>query len=99
MAGVNKESLRQEFEAIKGQFKHLSATGKLTDESRILIQGMITLFEVLIAVFMEKSTPKNDRNSSLPSSQTGKDETASIAGSKGKGKGYNGIRSGNTRTT
>jgi len=98
MAGVNKESLRQDFEAIKGQFKHLSATGKLTDESRILIQGMITLFEVLIAVFMEKHTPKNNRNSSLPSSQTAKDETASIAGSKGKGKGYNGIRSGNTRT-
>ena len=51
MAGVNKESLREEFDAIKVQFKHLSATVKLTDESRILIQGMITLFEVLIAVF------------------------------------------------
>jgi len=98
MAGVNKESLREEFDSIKVQFKHLSAAGKLTDESRILIQGMITLFEVLIAVFMEKLTPKNNRNSSLPSSQTAKDETATIPGSKGKGKGYNGIRSGNTRT-
>jgi transposase len=98
MAGVNKESLREEFDAIKLQFKHLNATGKLTDESRILIQGMLTLFEVLLAVFMEKRTPKNNYNSSLPSSQTAKDETSPIPGSKGKGKGSNGIRSGNTRT-
>ena len=98
MATVNKASLREEFDSIKAQFQHLSDTGKLTDESCVLIQGMVTLFEVLIAVFMEKRTPKNNRNSSLPSSQTDKDETASTPGSKGKGTGSNGIRSGNTRT-
>ena len=98
MAGVNKASLREEFDSIKTQFRNLSDTGKLSDESRVLIQGMVTLFEVLIAVFMEKRTPKNNRNSSLPSSQTDKDETASTPGSKGKGTGSNGIRSGNTRT-
>jgi transposase len=98
MARVDKVSLRQEFVTLKSQFKRLNDTGKLNDESRVLIQGMVTLFEVLIAVFMEKRTVKNTRNSSLPSSQTGKDETASKPGSKGKGKGFNGIRSGNTRT-
>ncbi|MDP7269335.1 MAG: hypothetical protein QF408_14320, partial [Pirellulales bacterium] len=95
---MNKASLREEFDSIKTQFRNLSDTGKLSDESRVLIQGMVTLFEVLIAVFMEKRTPKNNRNSSLPSSQTDKDETASTPGSKGKGTGSNGIRSGNTRT-
>ena len=98
MGRVNKLSVREEFDSIKAQFRHLSDTGKLTDESSVLIQGMITLFEVLLAVFMEKRTPKNNRNSSLPSSQTDKDETAAIPGSKSKGPGANGIRSGNTRT-
>jgi transposase len=98
MARVNKTSVREEFDSIKAQFAHLSETGKLTDESRVLIQGMIALFEVLLAVFMEKCTPKNTRNSSLPSSQTDKDETAGVPGSKSKGTGANGIRSGNTRT-
>lgn len=98
MAHVDKVSLRQEFVTLKSRFKRLNDTGKLNDESRVLIQGMVTLFEVLIAVFMEKRTVKNTRNSSLPSSQTGKDETASKPGSKGKGRGFNGIRSGNTRT-
>ncbi len=52
MAGVNKASLREEFDSIKTQFRNLSDTGKLSDESRVLIQGMVTLFEVLIAVFI-----------------------------------------------
>ena len=84
MAHVDKVSLRQEFVTLKSQFKRLNDTGKLNDESRLLIQAMVTLFEVLIAVFMEKRTVKNTRNSSLPSSQTGKDESASKPGSKGK---------------
>jgi len=98
MACVEKVSLRQEFDTFKNRFKQLKEAGKLNDETCVLIQGMMALFEVLIAVFMEKRTVKNTRNSSLPSSQTGKDETASKPGSKGKGKGSHGIRSGNTRT-
>jgi hypothetical protein len=34
---------------------------------------------------MEKQTKKNNRNSSIPSSQTDKDETSTGAGSNGKG--------------
>ena len=49
MARVNKVSLREEFDSFKAQFRHLSDTGKMTDEGRVLIQGMITLFEVLLA--------------------------------------------------
>ena len=56
------------------------------------------LFELLIAVFMEKQTKKDNRNSSLPSSQSDKDETATRSGANGKGKQHNGALSGNTRT-
>ena len=99
MSTVNKQSLREEFDALKGQFEHLCADGKMGPESRALVQAMLMLFELLMAVFMEKRTTKDSRNSSKPSSQTPKDETAeSRPGAKGKGKGENNVRSGNTRT-
>ena len=99
MASVNKASLREEFDALKGEFERLCADGKLAAESRALFQALLMLFEVLMAVFMEKHTAKDSRNSSLPSSQTAKDDTAAIQpGANGKGKAQNGVLSGNTRT-
>jgi len=98
MPSVNKQSLREEFDQLKVRFEDLSNQGKITPESSALFQAMIMLFELLIAVFMEKRTRKNDHNSSIPSSQTGKDETAAISKTNGKGKKENGILSGNTHT-
>ncbi len=98
MASVNKKSLREEFDQFKKTFDDLSNEGKVTPEVKSLFQTMILLFELLIAVFMEKKTKKNSRNSSIPSSQTGKDKTAKGTGSNGKGKDQNGELSENTRT-
>ncbi len=98
MPSVNKKSLREEFELLKGEFERLSNEGKVNSEISALCQSMIMLFELLIAVFMEKKTRKNSRNSSKPSSQTDKDETSPDSGSNGKGKGQNGRLSENTRT-
>jgi len=96
MPSVNKKSLREEFDQLKVKFENLSNEGKVTPETTALFQAMIMLFEVLIAVFMEKETRKNNRNSSIPSSQTGKDSTST--GANGKGKKHNGALSENTRT-
>lgn len=98
MPSVNKKSLRQEFDQLKDTFERLSKEGQVTPEVGTLVQAMIMLFEVLIAVFMEKKTKKNNRNSSIPSSQTDKDETSTQSGSNGKGKKENGALSQNTRT-
>jgi transposase len=99
VASVNKQSLREEFDTLKARFEQLSADGKMPEESRTLFQAMLMLFELLMAVFMEKRTTKNNSNSSLPSSQTEKDDTAtSRRGAKGKGKSHDDRRSGNTRT-
>jgi len=99
MASVNKASLREEFDALKGEFERLCAGGKMAQESRALFQAMLMLFELLMAVFMERHTTKDSKNSSKPSSQTSKDETAaSRLGGKGKGKAQNEARSGNSRT-
>lgn len=96
MPSINKQSLRQEFEQLKVKFDGLSNDGKISPEATALFQAMIMLFELLIAVFMEKTTRKNSRNSSMPSSQTDKDIT--FTGTNGKGKKQNGALSGNTRT-
>ena len=86
MATVNKASLRAEFAALKARFESLCADGRMTPESRALFEAMLLLFELLLAVFLEKSTPKGSHNSGLPSSQTDPDETARRRpGGKGKG--------------
>lgn len=99
MASVNKQSLREEFTALKGRFDQLVADGKMAAESRELFQALLMLLELLMAVFLEKHTPKTSANSSRPSSQTPKDETAvGQPGCHGKGKKLDHARSANTRT-
>ena len=42
---------------------------------RFHITGLCCLLEILIVIILEKTTKKTSKNSSIPSSQTGKDET------------------------
>ena len=99
MATVNKQSLTEEFDTLKASFERLCAEDKMAEESRALFQAMLMLFEVLMAVFMEKITKKDNTNSSKPSSQTEKDDSAiTHPGANGKGKVQNGNLCGNTRT-
>ena len=76
MATVNKSSLRAEFDALKARFESLCAAGKMSAESRALFDALLMLFELLMAVFMEKHTPKSPANSGLPPSQSPNDATA-----------------------
>jgi transposase len=93
VASVNKESLREEFGALKERFGRLCTDGKVSAESRALFEALLMLLQVLMAVFMEKNTPKNSTNSSRPSSQTQKDNTAlTRPGTHGKGKELHKVR-------
>jgi transposase len=99
VASVNQQSLREEFDALKGCFEQLVADGKMAGESRALVEALLLLLQLLIAVFMEKHTPKTSANSSRPSSRTTKDETAiSRSGTHGTGKTLDQARCANTRT-
>lgn len=99
MARVNKQSLREEFDALEGRFGQLCADGKMTGESRALVEALLMLLKLLMAVFLEKHTAKTSTNSSKPSSQTAKDETAiERPGAHGTGKHLDPARSANTRT-
>lgn len=97
MATVNKQSLREEFDGLKAEFERLCAAGTMATESRALFQAMLMLFEVLMAVFMERRTSKNSNNSSIPPSQTSKDETTH-PGTNSNGPAQNSTRFSNTRT-
>lgn len=98
MPTVNKESLRNEFDALKAQFSDLRASGKVSSESQALISTLLMLMELMVAVFLEKSTKKTSKNSSLPPSQTDADETTPKGKDTGKGLLQNGERFANSRT-
>jgi len=99
MATVNKASLRGEFDRLKAEFEQLSKTDNMPPESRALFRALLALFEVLMAIFMEKSTRKTALNSSIPSSQTDKDDSATTKPNRQrKGHQQNDARSSHTRT-
>lgn len=86
MASVNKTSLRAEFEAYQTHFKQLCRDGKVSAECEVLFNMLLGLMQVMMAVFLEKTTPKGTHNSGLPSSRTEPDESARTRpGKKGKG--------------
>jgi len=87
MSYVNQNSLRTEFDNIKAEFTELTESNKISQESKVLFKSMFALFEIMLAIFLERTTKKDSKNSSKPSSQTEKDESSkSETGSKGKGK-------------
>jgi transposase len=83
---MNKDTLRTQFDAIKNDVQLLKAEGKLSSEALALMQSMILLFEIMVSVFLEKTVKKNTKNSSIPSSQVEKDNSAINPGSKAKGR-------------
>jgi transposase len=96
---VNKQSLREEFDALKGRFEQLCTEGKMAGESRALVEALLMLLALLVAVFLEKHTAKTSTNSSQPSSQTPQDESAiGRPGQHSKGNRLDQARSSNSRT-
>jgi len=89
MASIDKTSVREQVEQLKQQFEQLRATGKVNDETQAVMNSLLIIVELILSIFLEKKTRKNNRNSSIPSSQTDKDSTALLS-SKGKGKRVSG---------
>jgi len=97
MATVDKTSVRKEVERLKLEFENLCSSGKVSSEIQVVMNSLLIVVELILAIFLEKKTRKNSKNSSLPSSQTEKDETSrSDANSNGRGKKVGGEVS-NTR--
>ena len=75
MGSVNSASLRDEFDGYKADIASLRKEGKIPKEADEVIDGLCRLSEILMTILLEKTTKKSSRNSSIPPSQTGKDET------------------------
>lgn len=98
MANIDKQSVREEFNRIKAEFKQLSESKKVPSEYATLIKSLFLLFELVLSIFMEKTTKKTQVNSSKPSSQTDKDDSSlSQPGSNGKGKAEDDNLADNTK--
>ena len=99
MSSLHKTSVREEVDRLKTTFGQLSSKDKLSKECRLLFQGLFMVIELILSIFLEKQTKKTSLNSSKPSSQTDKDETA-IADNKTNSKGIDEkiTLAGNTRT-
>ena len=99
MANLDKSTVRNEVSRLKDDFELLCADGKITSESKVLMNSMFMIIELILSIFLERSTKKDNQNSSKPSSQTKKDESAlGHQGSNGKGKNETSGRSKNART-
>ncbi len=85
MANIDKKSVREEFERIKTDIDKLSSQGKISNELQTLINSLIMIMSLLINIMLERKTIKTNKNSSIPSSQTEKDESSKKA-TKSKGK-------------
>ena len=75
MATVNSASLRDEFDGYKAAIDSLRKEGKISKEADVVFSGLCRLLGIMIAIFLEKTTKKTSTNSSIPPSQTDKDET------------------------
>ncbi|WP_419913230.1 hypothetical protein [Hoeflea sp.] len=86
MASVNGTSLREEFDAARARIAALRKAGRISDDVDAVIGVLCSLLGILIAIFLEKTTRKTGKNSSIAPSQTDKDNTGKRS-KKASGKG------------
>jgi len=99
MASLDKSSVRNEVSRLKADFEQLCTEGKITSESKVLMSSLFMIVELILSIFLERTTKKGNKNSSIPSSQTEKDESSlGYEGSHGKGKNDKTGSAKNTRT-
>lgn len=98
MANLDKASVRGEVDRLKADFNRLGSEGKVSSEIQAIMNSLFMIIELILAIFLERSVRKDSKNSSNPSSQTEKDDSAlSHPGSNGKGKSENKDQARNTR--
>ena len=98
MASLDKTSVKDEVGRLKADLNRLSAEGKVSSEIQVIMNSLFMIIELILAIFLERNTKKDGKNSSIPSSQTEKDESAlSHPGSNDKGKSENKDQARNTR--
>jgi len=70
VASVDKQYVREEVDKVKSDFDKLCESGKISPETKVLFSSMFMIMNLILSIFMEKTTRKNSKNSSIPSSQS-----------------------------
>jgi transposase len=87
VAGIDKTSIRNEVGRLKAEFEQVCREGKVSPEIKTIMKSLFMIVELMLTIFLERTTKKDSRNSSKPSSQTEKDDSSlTHPGSQGKGK-------------
>jgi len=99
MASLDKTSVRGQVEKLKKDFEQLRSDGRITPDVQAIMSSMLMIIELILSIFMERTTKKNSTNSSIPPSQTEKDNSSvTDTGCKDKGKKTEGATVRNRRT-
>lgn len=99
MASLDKTTVRREIDQLKANFDSLQKAGKVTAESQAMMNSLFMIVELILSIFLERTTRKDSRKSSLPPSQTGKDVSSQLpVGNQTKGNQFDLRRARNTRT-
>ena len=65
MGSLDKTSVRAEVSRLKTGFEQLCANGKIPPESKALMMSMFMIVELILSIFLEKATQKDNKNSSI----------------------------------
>ena len=102
MAPAHHASLRAQLHDCRAQFEAIKQHGEASADTLALINALFMLVDIVVAVFLERTTPKTSRNSGLPSSRDGTDDgqthTEGKSGSRSRGPKARHARSDNLRT-
>ena len=93
MTTVNRDSLRDDFDGYMADIVSLQKEGEITEKAAETITGLCDMMKLIMVVFLEKSAKKTSKNSSIPPSQTDKDETK-----KAPGKNHDTSKEENSKT-
>jgi len=77
VASVNTTSIREEIAHVKEQLDQQVRSGKVAEETRMLISTLLMIVDMLLVIFLEKNTRKSSKNSSIPPSQSDEDTSSS----------------------
>jgi len=61
MANINPSSVRDELDRLKHEFNRLSKEDAIPSETKLLMQSMFTLLELIFAIFLEKKDTQNEQ--------------------------------------
>lgn len=76
MSTLNKLSVREEVDRLKSEFARLRTENKVSEEVQVLFQSLLMVVDLILSIFLEKQTRKTSKNSGIPPSQMGQDETS-----------------------